>query len=88
MFAERQRHVRQPAIRDDHLAEQAWPQAKKTNTGIRYIIQREGEGACPKPGDIVSVLYVGRLLHGEVFDKDQDISMIRAGINWKAARSR
>lgn len=54
---------------DLEFVEKTWPEAKKTNTGIRYIILREGEGPMPKPGDKVSVLYVGRLLNGKVFDQ-------------------
>ena len=55
----------------DDLAfvEKTWPEAKKTNTGIRYIIMREGAGETGKPGDKASVLYVGRLLNGTVFDQ-------------------
>jgi FKBP-type peptidyl-prolyl cis-trans isomerase len=51
------------------FVEKTWPEARKTNTGIRYIILREGEGATPKPGDKVNVLYIGRLLDGKVFDQ-------------------
>jgi FKBP-type peptidyl-prolyl cis-trans isomerase len=57
---------------DLEYVEQTWPEAKKTNTGIRYVILREGEGAMPKSGDKVKVLYVGRLLKGEVFDQATD----------------
>lgn len=58
----------------DDLAyvEKTWPQAKKTMTGIRYIVQKEGEGPSPKPGDKVNVLYIGRLLDGKIFDQAQD----------------
>jgi FKBP-type peptidyl-prolyl cis-trans isomerase len=54
---------------DLEFVEKTWPEAKKTNTGIRYIILREGEGPTPVPGDKVNVLYVGRLLNGKVFDQ-------------------
>lgn len=57
---------------DLEYVEKTWPEAKKTNTGIRYIVMREGEGPMPKPGDKVSVLYVGRLLDGTVFDQATD----------------
>jgi FKBP-type peptidyl-prolyl cis-trans isomerase len=57
---------------DLDYVEKTWPQAKKTNTGIRYIIEEEGQGQPPKPGDMVSVTYVGRLLNGTVFDKAED----------------
>ena len=59
-------------VADLEYVEKTWPDAKKTNTGIRYVIQREGTGARPKPGDNVSVLYTGRLLSGETFDENLD----------------
>lgn len=54
---------------DLEYVEKTWPEAKKTNTGIRYIILRQGEGPTPKSGDKVNVLYTGRLLNGKVFDQ-------------------
>jgi FKBP-type peptidyl-prolyl cis-trans isomerase len=57
---------------DLQFVQKNWPQAKKTDTSIRYVIEREGYGLPPKPGDMVSVLYVGRLLDGTLFDKNQD----------------
>ena len=52
--------------------EQNFPNAKKTNTGIRYDILESGTGEKTKPGDMVSVLYVGRLLNGQTFDQVND----------------
>lgn len=54
---------------DLEFVEKTWPEARKTQTGIRYLILREGTGETPKPGDKVNVLYVGRLLNGTVFDQ-------------------
>ncbi len=55
---------------DLEFVEKTWPTAKKTSTGIRYIIQQPGAGESPVRGDLVSVLYVGRLLSGETFDQN------------------
>ena len=57
---------------DVEFIEKTWPNAKKTNTGIRYIIEQPGTGEKPKAGENVSVLYVGKLLNGEVFDQATD----------------
>lgn len=55
----------------DDLAfvERTWPEAKKTATGIRYIILQEGRGEAGKAGEKAAVLYVGRLLNGTIFDQ-------------------
>ena len=65
-----QREKLPPEDRD--FVEKNWPEAKKTQTGLRYIVLSEGQGDTPKPGDRVSVLYVGRLLQGKVFDSNDD----------------
>ncbi len=54
---------------DLEFVEKTWPEAKKTNTGIRYIVLKEGTGPVGQAGDRVLVLYVGRLLNGTVFDQ-------------------
>jgi FKBP-type peptidyl-prolyl cis-trans isomerase len=48
-----------------------WPQAKESNTGIRYVVEKVGSGVLLKPGDLVKVNYVGKLLNGKVFDQNQ-----------------
>lgn len=57
---------------DLEFVEKNWPEAKKTTGGIRYIILREGKGDAPQAGDRASVLYVGRLLDGKIFDQNED----------------
>jgi FKBP-type peptidyl-prolyl cis-trans isomerase len=52
--------------------EQNFPAAKKTSTGIRYDVVTSGTGEPARPGDIVSVNYVGRLLDGQIFDQQND----------------
>ena len=49
--------------------ETRFPNAVKTNTGLRYIITKEGSGtASPKYGQAVTVHYQGQLLNGKIFD--------------------
>ena len=57
---------------DLEFVEKTWPAAKKTQTGIRYVVLQAGTGETPKPGDKVNVLYEGRLLDGKVFDSAKD----------------
>lgn len=57
---------------DLEWVEKNFPDAKRTSSGIRYVIQHEGAGDSPKPGDNVSVNYVGRLINGKVFDQNND----------------
>jgi len=56
---------------DLEIVEQRWPEAKKTFTGLRYIIMEPGDvqGPTPGPGTMVSVAYKGMLLNGKVFDE-------------------
>jgi len=42
--------------------------AAKTESGLRYVVEKKGEGRLAAPGDNVSVHYTGMLLNGEVFD--------------------
>lgn len=59
---------------DLEIVEKRWPDAKKTSTGLRYLVLKEGDrqAGSPKPGDRVRVLYKGMLLDGTVFDQAQD----------------
>ncbi len=59
-------------MEDLEFVEKTWPEAKKTATGIRYIVLREGKGEPGKPGDRAAVLYIGRLLNGTEFDRNLD----------------
>jgi FKBP-type peptidyl-prolyl cis-trans isomerase len=54
------------------FVDKTWPGTKKTSTGIRYLIQQQGQGASPHTGDRVAVLYRGTLLSGKMFDAHQD----------------
>ena len=46
-----------------------WPNAKKTPSGLQYVVLKEGDGkAHPKYGQKVTVHYTGTLLDGRMFD--------------------
>jgi FKBP-type peptidyl-prolyl cis-trans isomerase len=49
-----------------------WPDAKISNSGIRYVVKKQGDGALIMPGDVVMVNYTGSLLNGKVFDESHD----------------
>lgn len=68
MYAQRERLTPE----EIEVVEKKWPGTKKTSTGIRYIIQQEGTGDTPKPGDRVKVLYKGTLIDGTKFDERVD----------------
>jgi FKBP-type peptidyl-prolyl cis-trans isomerase len=46
------------------------PDAKKTASGIYYLVEKTGKGKAAKKGDKVQVLYKGTLLNGQVFDEN------------------
>jgi len=50
-----------------------WPDARKTPSGLRYIIKKEGTGEPPLAGNTVVVHYTGRLLEtNRQFDSSHD----------------
>ena len=50
-----------------------WPGATVTETGLRYIVEQEGQGdARPQPDMYVEVHYTGTLLDGTKFDSSRD----------------
>ena len=54
-------------IIDQYLAKNKI-QAERTESGLRYVITQSGDGNNAKPGDRISVNYVGMVLDGRVFD--------------------
>lgn len=57
---------------DLEIVEKTWPTAKRTATGLRTMILQDSDGPSPKKGDVVSVVYVGKLLDGTIFDQATD----------------
>ncbi len=46
--------------------------AKRTEDGLYYVIEREGNGVTPNEGEKVIVNYTGKLTNGTVFDSNVD----------------
>ena len=63
-------HAQREKLPPDDLdfVEKQWPNALKSNTGIRYVVETPGKGPPLNSGDIVTVFYEGRFLNGKVFD--------------------
>lgn len=55
--------------KDLAIVNKRWPEAERTATGLRTVVLQEGKGELAKPGDMVSVLYIGQLLDGTTFDQ-------------------
>ena len=49
-----------------------FPDAEKTESGLLYVITKEGTGAQPKEGANVSVYYTGKLVDGTVWSSRND----------------
>ncbi len=54
------------------LIKERWPNAKKTPSGLMYVVTEEGEGSKPKSGQMVKAHYTGTLLNGSKFDSSRD----------------
>ncbi|WP_319420328.1 FKBP-type peptidyl-prolyl cis-trans isomerase [Pleurocapsa sp. FMAR1] len=46
--------------------------AQTTNSGLKYVVVKEGDGASPKKGENVTVHYTGTLEDGTKFDSSRD----------------
>ncbi len=56
----------------DKVLNETYGAAKTTPSGLRYIIEKEGEGESPKATSSVTVHYSGYLLNGNKFDSSVD----------------
>ncbi len=67
-------HAQRELLTPDQIeqVEKKWPGTKRSSTGMRYLVLKEGSGETPKSGDRVEVLYIGWLLDGTEFDRAQD----------------
>lgn len=71
--ADRAKNAAENARKDAVSAiESKWPAAKKSASGVYYVITKEGSGAGVKTGQTLTMKYKGYLLDGTVFD-DSDM---------------
>lgn len=56
----------------DKVLNETYAAAKTTPSGLRYIIEKEGEGVAPTATSQVTVHYTGYLLNGSKFDSSVD----------------
>lgn len=52
--------------------ERSFPDAEDAGDGMRYIVDAEGSGPTPEPGDTVAVHYTGFLLNGMPFESTEN----------------
>jgi len=55
-------------ISNNSFSDEDKPKVNKTESGLQYIIIKEGYGPKPKPGQRVKVHYSGKLENGQEFD--------------------
>ncbi len=55
-------------------------EAERTESGLYYTVENQGEGVMPEANSQVTVLYIGTLLNGVVFDQNTDTG-ISAGVS-------
>jgi len=49
------------------IIEAKYPDAKKTKTGLMYVLNKNGKGKKPSKGALVTIQYTGKLMDGKVF---------------------
>ncbi len=68
---EEERKKEEAVVIESYIAEKGW-EAKKTASGLYYVIKEEGAGEPTKAGDRIVVHYTGKLLDGKKFDSSVD----------------
>jgi len=72
-LAERGKAAAENAKKDSlDIIVQKWPTAKKSDSGVFYVVLKEGSGTGSKVGQTLTMKYKGYLLNGTVFD-DSDM---------------
>jgi FKBP-type peptidyl-prolyl cis-trans isomerase FkpA len=61
--------AKEPQLIEDYIKTKA-PNAVKADSGVYYVIEKEGKGRKPKDGDSIVAHYAGSLIDGKEFDND------------------
>ena len=64
--------AKQTDVKKETLIAMDTSNAVTTDSGLKYIVEKEGDGATPKKGDNVTVHYTGTLEDGTKFDSSRD----------------
>ena len=71
---------------DDFIQRYHW-EMKKTPSGLRYMIYKNGDGNDVKPGDIVAIKYKINLLNGDLVGRSDSIAPFTVEIGRRAVVS-
>ncbi len=79
MREEQEAHAAQQKTIDDKILRDYFTansiSATRTNSGLYYLIEKEGTGQTARPGQAVTVNYTGRTMDGKIFDSNTDPAM-------------
>ncbi len=64
--------VKDITLIEKYIADKGLQNVQKTNSGIHYVISKEGTGGHPSASDKVTTHYLGTLLDGTKFDSSYD----------------
>lgn len=67
-----EKRAKEEAEKQAALIKEKWPNAKKTASGLMFVVKKEGSGEKPKKGQKVKAHYTGTLLDGKKFDSSRD----------------
>ncbi len=72
MLVQQEEQMEVDSTKIEEYLEQNNIDAQATESGLRYVINEEGTGVQPSPGDTVYVHYTGKILDGDQFDSSYD----------------
>ncbi|HTM65564.1 MAG TPA: FKBP-type peptidyl-prolyl cis-trans isomerase [Flavipsychrobacter sp.] len=79
MQQEQEKHATEQKTKDEQILQDYFTKnnlhPSKTPEGVYYIIEKEGTGPTPQPGQAVTVKYTGSTLDGKIFDSNVDPAM-------------